>query len=96
MCPGTGLCGEILPGSNDPLDALGILQVYFPLLDRLESMDESPKYWFNTKTSQVEYGHKSLALNRVGPFDTHEDASRALEILAARARQMREQEEAED
>ncbi len=59
-------------------------------------MDESPKYWFNTKTSQVEQGYKSLALNRIGPFETREEASRALEILAARAQQMREQEEAED
>jgi hypothetical protein len=75
---------------------LGILQVYFPLLDRLDSMDESPKYWFNTKTSQVERGHKSLALNRIGPFETLEEAARALEILAERDRQIREQEEAED
>lgn len=59
-------------------------------------MDESQKYWFNTKTSKVEQGHKSLALDRIGPFDTRDEAERAIEILAARARQMREQEDAED
>jgi hypothetical protein len=59
-------------------------------------MDESPKYWFNTKTSQVELGYKSLALYRIGPFETHDEASRALEILAARAQKMREEDEAED
>jgi hypothetical protein len=71
-------------------------QFYFPLLDRLASMDESPKYWFNTKTSKVEQGHKSLALDRIGPFDSPEEAAKALEILAARAKAQREQEEAED
>jgi hypothetical protein len=71
-------------------------QFYFPLLDRLDFMDESPKYWFNTKTSQVEQGHKSLALDRIGPFDSAEEAAKALEILAARAKAQREQEEAED
>jgi hypothetical protein len=59
-------------------------------------MDESPKYWFNTKTSKVEHGHKSLALDRIGPFGSYEEAAKALEILAARAKAQREQEEAED
>lgn len=59
-------------------------------------MDESVQYWFNTATSQVEEGHKSLAINRIGPFSSREEASRALEILAARAKAQREQEEAED
>lgn len=53
-------------------------------------------YWFNTKTSQVEQGHQSLAIYRIGPFETREEAARALEIVAARAKAMREQEESED
>lgn len=59
-------------------------------------MDESSQYWFNTKTQQVEQGHKSLALNRIGPFATPDEAARALEILAARAKAQRELEEQED
>ena len=96
MCPGTVRAGDTLPGSSVPLEALGIAKFYFPLLARLGCMDESPQYWFNTKTQQVEEGYKSLALNRIGPFETRDEASRALEILAARAKAQREQEEQED
>lgn len=53
-------------------------------------------YWFNTKTSKVEQGYQSFAIYRIGPFDTFDEASRALEILAARAKTIREEEEAED
>ncbi len=44
------------------------------------------EWWFNTKTQEVEQGPQSLASDRVGPFDTQEEASRANEIIASRAR----------
>ena len=39
------------------------------------------EYWYNVKTGQVEQGFLSPAPNRVGPFDTHEEAEHALEKL---------------
>ena len=59
-------------------------------------MSDSAKFWFNTKTNRVEYGLKSLSIYRVGPFETEDEASRALEIIAARAKEIREQELLED
>ena len=59
-------------------------------------MAEEVQYWFNTKTGKVEVGPQSLSLNRVGPFGTKEEAGRALEIIAERARKISEAEEQED
>lgn len=53
------------------------------------------EWWFNTRTKQVEEGPQSLAADRVGPFATRDEASRALEIIAERARRWAE-EDAED
>ena len=44
-----------------------------------------PAWWFNLKSGQVEFGLKTAAFDRVGPFDTAEEAARALETIAARA-----------
>jgi hypothetical protein len=52
------------------------------------SMAKRSSYWFNTKTRQVEFGPKSLALYRIGPFDTPEEAARAEEIVANRGREI--------
>ena len=54
------------------------------------------EWWFNTKTEQVEEGPQSLAADRVGPFDSAEEASRANEIIAERARRWAEEDAAED
>ncbi|HWD62123.1 MAG TPA: SPOR domain-containing protein [Humibacter sp.] len=43
--------------------------------------DIEHKYWYNVKTGAVEQGFKSPAPNRVGPFDTHEEAEHALDKL---------------
>lgn len=59
-------------------------------------MADEVQYWFNTKTGKVEVGPQSLSLNRVGPFATQEEAGRALEIIAERARKISEAEEQED
>lgn len=58
--------------------------------------DPEETYWFNVKTGEVEEGKLSLSIDRLGPFETKEDAARAPEILAERARRWAEEEAAED
>ena len=52
-------------------------------------------FWFNTVTKQVERGLKSSSLDRIGPFETEEEAKRAEEIVRARSDAWKK-EEAED
>ena len=59
-------------------------------------MAEKQSYWFNQRTGQVEAGPKSIALDRLGPFDSAEEAARAEQIIAERARRLREEEAEED
>jgi len=54
------------------------------------------QWWFNTKTNQVEEGPQSLAADRVGPFSSREEAERANEIIAERARRWAEEDAAEE
>lgn len=44
------------------------------------------EWWYNNKTKQVEEGAQSLSVDRDGPFATREEAARAPEIIAERAR----------
>jgi len=44
------------------------------------------EYWYNDRTGEVEEGPQSLAIYRIGPFATREEAARAPEIVAERAR----------
>lgn len=48
--------------------------------------DPDTVFWFNERTGEVEEGPQSIALDRIGPFSTREEAARALEIVAERAR----------
>lgn len=48
--------------------------------------DPAETYWFNTRTGEVEEGQQSLAMYRLGPFETRAEAERATEIVAERAR----------
>lgn len=57
--------------------------------------DESVQYWFNTHTGQVEVGKQSIALYRLGPFASREEAERAPQIIADRAAEWRAEEERE-
>ncbi len=59
-------------------------------------MEQETQFWYNTKTNKVEVGPQSIALNRIGPFATAEEAARALEIVAERARAIAEAERLED
>jgi hypothetical protein len=52
---------------------------------------QEKRYWFNTKTKQVEEGPKSLGLDRIGPFETYAQAQRAEEIVGKRAEKIREE-----
>ncbi len=58
--------------------------------------DGDEKYWYNLTTGEVEFGMQSAAVDRVGPFDTAEEASRAPETLQERSRAWAEEEAAED
>ncbi|MEX1080253.1 MAG: methionine aminopeptidase [Homoserinimonas sp.] len=53
------------------------------------------EWWYNRITGQVEEGPLSLGSERDGPFRTREDAARAPEIIAERARKWAEDDAAE-
>jgi hypothetical protein len=57
-------------------------------------MEES-KFWYNTKTGQVEEGLKSNSLDRIGPFASRAEASRGLQIVLDKAKALREADEQE-
>jgi hypothetical protein len=44
------------------------------------------QFWYNNKTGEVEEGPQSLSVYRDGPFATREEAARAPEIFAERAK----------
>jgi hypothetical protein len=45
------------------------------------SEDPSTQYWYNMKTGEVEKGYVSSVVDRVGPFETHAEAEKALDTL---------------
>lgn len=59
-------------------------------------MSDKPQYWFNIKTHQVEVGLRSSSLDRIGPFDTAEEAQNAEQIVKARSEAWKKQEAEED
>lgn len=59
-------------------------------------VESSDQYWYNTRTGEIETGKQSLSIDRVGPFETREQAARAPEIIAERARRWAEEEAAEE
>lgn len=58
--------------------------------------DPQETYWYNTRTGQVEDGPQSLSVDRIGPFSTREEASRAPEVVEERARKWAEEDARED
>ena len=48
--------------------------------------NEDLKYYYNLETRQVEQGKISSFDNRIGPYDTREEAEHALEIARERNR----------
>lgn len=59
-------------------------------------MSDTPKYWFNVRTKQVELGLKSSSEDRIGPFETEAEAAKAEAIVKARSEAWRAQESEED
>ena len=47
--------------------------------------DDDLKWWWNSRTGAVEQGVQSPAVDRVGPFDTREEAERAPQKLQENA-----------
>ncbi|MEO8908141.1 MAG: SPOR domain-containing protein [Microbacteriaceae bacterium] len=58
--------------------------------------DIEHKYWYNMKTGAVEQGFVSQAPDRVGPFDTADEAAHALETLRANSAKWAAEDAAED
>ncbi len=49
------------------------------------------KYYYNVRTGKVEQGYVSGVTHRMGPYDTPEEAARALETARARNQQWEEE-----
>lgn len=60
------------------------------------TIDEDNQYWYNDQTGEVEKGPQSLAIDRIGPFASAEEAARALEIVRERGQQWAAEDEEED
>lgn len=58
--------------------------------------DGDEKYWYNLATGQVEFGMISSSVDRVGPFDTAEEAAHAPQKLEERSRAWAAEDAAED
>ncbi|MCU1557798.1 MAG: methionine aminopeptidase [Microbacteriaceae bacterium] len=54
------------------------------------------EWYYNNRTGEVEEGKQSLASELDGPFGTREEAARAPEIIAERARKWAEEDAAND
>jgi hypothetical protein len=54
------------------------------------------QWWYNNKTGEIEEGAQSLGSDRDGPFGSREDALRAPEIAAERARAWAAEDERND
>jgi hypothetical protein len=62
--------------------------------DRCMSTESSERqYWYNTKTGEVEEGHRSRWTNLMGPYATREEAQHALEQAQRRNETWDEQDE---
>lgn len=47
-------------------------------------MSGADQYWYNTKTGEVEEGHKSSWTNLMGPYPTRAEAEQALTTAKSR------------
>ncbi|UYO98546.1 SPOR domain-containing protein [Microbacterium sp. M28] len=58
--------------------------------------DNDHKYWYNSVTGEVEFGMISPSTDRIGPFDTAEEAANAPEVVKRRSAAWAEEEAAEN
>jgi hypothetical protein len=72
---------------------LGIVSILGVALSKppLDSAGVPEEFWFNVKTGKVEFGKLAPATYRIGPFESQEDAKRALEIIANRSKKWSEE-----
>ena len=56
-------------------------------------MSDTPQYWYNISTHEVEEGHRSSWQHLMGPYPTREAAEQALAKAAARTQAWDEQDE---
>lgn len=56
-------------------------------------VDGIKEFWFNTQTKLVEIGKQAAAIYRIGPFESYEEASKALETIEMRTRAWQQEEE---
>lgn len=59
-------------------------------------MSDTPKYWFNLRTKQVELGLKSSSTERIGPFESELEAANAEAIIKARSEAWKAQDKEEN
>ena len=59
-------------------------------------MSGEGKYWYNSTTGEVEFGLESPSIDRVGPFDTAEEAANAPQLLQERSKAWAEEDAADD
>ncbi|CAM5780316.1 SPOR domain-containing protein [Cellulomonas persica] len=57
--------------------------------------DDTPQYWYNTATKQVEEGRRSDWKDVLGPYSSREEALHALEKARSRTAAWEAEEEAE-
>ena len=57
---------------------------------------EKVEYWFNTATGEVEVGKQSLSVDRLGPFETFDEAKNAMDTIARRAAALRAEDADDD
>ena len=56
----------------------------------------SDKFYFNVRTRQVEQGPVSPAKDRLGPYDSHDEATKALDLARSRSVEWDEQDEEDE
>jgi hypothetical protein len=84
MDEGTARMGDTTPGLTNARRSLipGTLVVEAMLMSRGDG--EKVEYFYNTSTKMVEKGRLSSWEHLMGPYDSYEDAERALETAAQR------------
>ena len=72
------------PGEKGRIDIEALRKELPPVSnDELPDLSDGKKWYYNTRTGDVEYGKLSSFTHRMGPYDTREDAERALKIAQA-------------
>ena len=73
------------PGEKVRIDIEALRKELPPVSnDELPDLSDGKKWYYNTRTGDVEHGKLSSFTHHMGPYDTREDAERALKIARAR------------